>query len=249
MPLAVHVSPVAEDAAAGLGRTAAAPVVLLHGFASSGRADFVATGLADALTAAGRTAVVVDLPAHGGNAALAPDAATTAAVVAAILETVDQAVGRGASVDVIGYSLGARLAWELPAASGGRVRRLVLGGISPFEPFAAVDTDELAGVLSGTAEPSNPITGMMAGMIQQPGLDTASLATLIGGLASQPFDPSAGAPAVPTLFIAGAEDPMSQGIEGLVAAVPGARLERVPGDHHGALASPELRDAALAFLA
>lgn len=42
---------------------------------------------------------------------------------------------------------------------------------------------------------------------------------------------------------------MTQGIEGLAAALPQATLERVPGDHRGALDSAELRAAALAFLA
>ena len=41
--------------------------------------------------------------------------------------------------DVIGYSLGARLAWS-PAATG-RVGRLVLGGLSPTDPIAGVDIE------------------------------------------------------------------------------------------------------------
>lgn len=229
------------------------PVVLLHGFASSGREDYVTTGWADSLAAVGRTAIVVDLPAHGANAPVLKKAqATTDGVVAAIIEAIDTAVPgqcRAASFDVIGYSLGARLAWELPAATNGRVRRLVLGGISPFEPFAAVDLAELAAAIAGEAEPSNPITGMMAAMIQAPGCDAASLATLIGGLASQPFDPAATTPDVPTMFIAGQDDPMSQGVEALAEAIPNAALEHVPGDHRGALDSAELRAAAITFLA
>ncbi|UOE44380.1 alpha/beta fold hydrolase [Agromyces larvae] len=248
MPLSTTVTPAVHRPAATAGGTDAPPVVLLHGFASSAETDFGATGLAAAIAAAGRTAIAVDLPGHGRNEPIADaSAATTSSVVAAIAAAVADAAPEASVVDVLGYSLGARLAWELPDATGGRVRRLVLGGISPFEPFAAIDPAELDAVLGG-AEASNPLTGMMAGMIQAPGLDTASLAKLIVGLASQPFDPAAGAPRVPALFLAGTEDPMSQGVEALVSAVDGARLERVPGDHHGALASPEFRAAALAFL-
>lgn len=236
-PLAVHTFEAAGDLP---------PVVLLHGFAASGAADYIATGWPTALTDAGRTVHVIDLPAHGDSPAVASVAeGTTTAVVAAIVAAIE-ATG-ASSVDVIGYSLGARLAWELPAA--GVVRKLVLGGISPFEPFAMIDLDELRGVVAGTAEPTNPMTGMMAGMVQAPGCDSASLVNLIGGLGSEPFAPAAGAPTVPTLFVAGEGDMMTGGIEELVAAVPGAELVRVPGDHRGALDSPEFRAAALAFLA
>ncbi|MBL3687546.1 alpha/beta fold hydrolase [Leucobacter zeae] len=244
MPLATHVT--APQTALVTG-SAPPPVVLLHGFASSADEDFLATGWAAAFAGAGRTTIAVDLPGHGGSPGIASAAdATTSAIVAAILEAVSQA-GATDEFDVVGYSLGARLAWELPAASSG-VRRLVLGGISPFEPFAAITADDLAAALSG-ATPQHPISGMMAGMISAPGRDTASLARAIAGLGSEPFSPGDGGPQVPTLCVAGSADPMAQGIEGLVDGLPRATLTRVPGDHRGALDSPEFRAAALAFLA
>ncbi|WP_022890807.1 alpha/beta fold hydrolase [Agromyces italicus] len=249
MQLATTVTP-AAGAAVSVGATVLPPVVLLHGFSSSGEEDFTATGWPASLAAAGRTAILVDLPGHGANAAIAdPSEATTSAVVAAIADAVAGSGVEAPSFDVVGYSLGARLAWELPAATGGRVRRLVLGGLSPFEPFAAVDPAELAEAIAGTGAPTNPVTGMMAAMIQAPGRDTASLARLITGLASEPFEPATGAPGVPTLFVAGEGDPMSQGVEALIELVPDARLDRVPGDHRGALDSPEFRATTIAFLA
>lgn len=223
------------------------PVVLLHGFASSAAEDFIATGWPEALNAAGRSVIAVDLPAHGENAAITAAAeATTSAVIAAILDTVSS-VAPGSAFDLIGYSLGARLAWELPTASP-RVRRMVLGGISPFEPFTAVDPVELEAVLGG-ADPANPLVGMMAHMISAPGRDTASLAQLIPGLASEPFAPQAAPPQVPTLLVAGSADQMTQGIEGLAEVLPQGSLTQVPGDHRGALDSPEFRAAAIRFLA
>lgn len=229
------------------------PVILLHGFASSGDDDFTATGWPRTFADAGRTTHVIDLPGHGRSPAVADAASgTTTSVVAAIAAAIE---GLGADqVDVVAYSLGARLAWELPAASTGRVRRMVLGGLSPFEPFTAVDLDalrRLTGVgMDADADTTgtDPLTGMMAAMVSAPGADTASLVALIVGLGSEPFAPEFGAPDVPVLFVAGAEDPMSGGIDQLVAAVPGAAIVRVPGDHRGALDSAEFRAAAVAFL-
>lgn len=222
------------------------PIVLLHGFTSSAAADYVSTGWLDAVNAAGRSALAIDLPAHGNNLPLDAAQASTSQVVASILATIDEVFPEG-PVDVIGYSLGARLAWDLPRTSP-RVRRIVLGGLSPMDPFGMIDTAELAAVLGGAA-PGNPFTGMLAGMISAPGNDTASLAALIGGLGSEAFNPAAGAPEVPALLVAGSDDQMMQGIESIVEVLPEASLTHVPGDHRGALDSPEFRAAAIEFLA
>ncbi|MCI0157609.1 alpha/beta fold hydrolase [Leifsonia shinshuensis] len=236
------------------GSSALPPVVLLHGFAADSDEDFVATGWPDALVAAGRSVEVVDLPGHGRSAAVSGAAATTAGVVKALSGVVAE-LDAGGGVDVVGYSLGARLAWELPAATG-RVRRLVLGGLSPFEPFAAVDVAAVARAAGGAdasadapaGPPADPLVGMMAAMVAAPGRDTSSLLALMAGLGSQPFDPAAGGPAVPTLVAAGVDDVMTTGLEAVAAALPDAVFVRVPGDHRGALDSAEFRDAAIRFL-
>ncbi|MGN6425800.1 MAG: alpha/beta fold hydrolase [Leifsonia sp.] len=223
------------------------PVVLLHGFAASAEEDFGATGWPGAFAAAGRDVHLIDLPGHGGSAAVDGDAARTSAVVAAIADAVD-GIAAGGQVDVVGYSLGARLAWELAAI--GRVRRLVLGGLSPFEPFAAVDVAAVERAAAGEAA-ADPLTAMMAGMVSAPGRDTASLLALMRGLGAEPFTPEApGAflPAVPTLVVAGADDGMTAGLDDLTSRLPHARYLTVPGDHRGALDSPAFRAAALAFL-
>ncbi|GAA1616700.1 alpha/beta fold hydrolase [Leucobacter chromiireducens] len=223
------------------------PILLLHGFTSSADADFLGTGWVEALHEAGRSVIAVDLPGHGRSAAIsAAEQATTSGVLRAIADTVT-AVSPSGPIDVIGYSLGGRLAWDLPQHSD-RVRRLVLGGVSPFEPFSAVDPAALAEALGGTPA-ENPLVGMMAAMISAPGQDTASLARLIPGLASEPFTPATSAPPHPTLLVAGEADPMTEGIAELAALLRGGTLRRVPGDHRGALDSAEFRAAAIEFLA
>ena len=225
------------------------PVLLLHGFCSSSSQDFARTGWPEDLAAAGHPSYAVDLPGHGDSPAVSsPDDGRTDSVVSALVRVIEQVIraSAGDQLDVIGYSLGARLAWELPNASGA-VRRLVLGGISPAEPFADVDLDQLRSAAAGNT-PASPMIGMFAGMITAPGLDAASLINLIGGLGSEPFDPNSSPPKVPTMIIAGADDPMSQGVESLVDVLPEGSLHRVPGDHRGALDGPEFRRAAVDFL-
>jgi pimeloyl-ACP methyl ester carboxylesterase len=221
-----------------------APVLLIHGFASSGAADWVGPGWPAALAGIGRGAWVADLPGHGGGLPAARGSAPTSAVVAALAD-----VARAASpepIDVVGYSVGARLAYDLAAT--GVVRRLVLGGLGAGDPFAGVDGDALAQAVAG-APVDDPRLGWMAQWISAPGLDTPSLVALIEGLGSEPFQPAARPPQVPTLFLSGAADGLGEGIEEIVALVPGAQFGHVPGDHEAALHSPEFRAAVLAFLA
>ncbi|MDR2998152.1 MAG: alpha/beta hydrolase [Microbacterium sp.] len=219
------------------------PVLLIHGLASNGSADWEHTGIVAALAAAGRGAIVVDLPGHGDGPALPRGAATTSDLAAALGELIAES-GQEQG-DVIGYSMGARLAWAV--AGTGRVRRLVLGALSPMDPFGALDVNALETAVGGAA-PADPIVGMFAQMLRTPGLDAAAVVGLIDALHAEPFDFHEDAPAVPTLFLAGVDDQMSQGVETLAAAVLGAELVRVPGDHFAALASPEFRDEAVAFV-
>ncbi|MEU4807361.1 alpha/beta fold hydrolase [Actinosynnema sp. NPDC023587] len=220
------------------------PVVLIHGFAANGTSDWPAERWAAPLAAAGREVVVVHLPGHvGGPAVGTPDEVTTAHLLRRIAE------GVGATeVDVVGYSLGARLAWDLAASGAVRVRRLVLGGLSPMEPFGAVDLAAARAAVQGGPPPADPLTGMITGMVSGEGQDAGSLLNLVEGLAREPFDPAGSAPEVPTLFVAGEQDPMVRGIDQIVARVAGARLQHVPGDHFGALAGDEFRAAVFQFL-
>lgn len=223
------------------GAPAGPPVVLLHGFASSGTADWPAQRWAGPLAEAGRETFVVHLPGHRDGPAVAAVEDVTTGV---LLRRLAAAVPDG-EVDVVGYSLGARLAWSLAAEEVLPVRRLVLGGLSGMDPFAALDPAALrAAVRTGTAE--DPLTAGIAGLVRAG--DTDSLLRLVEGLGREPFDPAAAVPKVPTLLLAGAADPMAAGIETVAARLPDARLQHVPGDHQGALAADELRTAVFGFL-
>ncbi|MFI5585318.1 alpha/beta fold hydrolase [Amycolatopsis sp. NPDC051758] len=222
------------------GRPAGPPVLLLHGFASDGATDWVSTGWPVALTSAGREVLVPDLPGHGSSPAL-PDSTPKS-----ITGELTLAVGDVSEVDVVGYSLGARLAWELPALLP--VRRLVLAGLSPHEPFGAVDLDAALAFAAGGRLPADPLTAAIARMITAPGRDPVALVRCIEGLRREPFAPRIGTIGVPTRFVAGRDDPVSQGIETLVPLVQGSDLLLVPGDHGGALRGGPFRTAALTFL-
>ncbi|MEV7008275.1 alpha/beta hydrolase [Streptosporangium sp. NPDC051022] len=217
------------------------PVLLLHGIASNGNGDWVEPGTVSALTDAGRTVVVVDLRGHGDSPAPVSAAETGAPAQAEdVLAVLD---GAGVETfDIVGYSMGARLAWAVAEAAPGRVRRAVLGGLSPVEPFTMVDVAALHKAVAEGVQPEDPFTGMIAGLVGSRGPERApGLALVVEGLAGTPFEPKAWPGTTPPVFVVGQDDMMTQGIERIVDLVGGAELVTVPGDHFGVLTGAEFR--------
>ena len=240
------------DGAAAAASSVGVPMVLIHGMASSAAQDFEGSGLLAALHGAGRDVVLVDLPGHGsaaGEAGAGEAGAVPVLSVPALLGQIAAGVAAlvDGPVDVLGFSLGSRLAWDLPAA-GLNVRRLVLLGLAPQEPFGSLDLEAFTSVVLEGAAPIDPLTGMIAGMVSQPEAGRVERVGLVAALGAIPFDP-ASAPSVPTLVAAGAEDPVAGSPEWAAGALAAGSTLVVPGDHVGSLLSPEFREAALAFLA
>ena len=229
----------------GTDRTAP-PIVLIHGFLSSADKSFGRTGWISQLSSIGRRGIAVDLPGHGTNTApINSAAACTSAIVRILAETITTEYP-DESVDVVGYSLGSRLAWELPT-HGTPVRRLVLGGLSLTDPFAGLTATELNAALQG--KNTDERSAMVASFIANSRGDSHSLAALVEGLGSEPFDVSRNAPAVPTLLVGGSDDPLVRGIAELAPTLPRGQYVLIPGDHDGAAMSAEFQEAALRFLA
>ncbi|WP_345608542.1 alpha/beta fold hydrolase [Streptomyces sanyensis] len=224
------------------------PVLLVHGFGSTGHRDWVETGIAQALARAGRPVLVPDLRGHGDSPA--PSSAREAGVAAHVEDLVAVLDEAGAaSYDAVGYSLGARLTWELPSATPGRLRRALLGGLVPAEPFAAVDTAALHRAVAEGTEPADPLTSAVAGMVRAHGDRAAGLALCVEGLRETPFAPRSWTGGVPPLLVVGDRDAMTRGIERVADLVDGCELLTVPGDHQGVLTGEAFRRTVLEVLA
>ncbi|QYM65398.1 alpha/beta fold hydrolase [Microbacterium sp. Se5.02b] len=215
------------------------PVAFLHGLASRGSQDWPESEWAGVF--GDRPRVVVDLPAHGASPSLGTAPTST------VLDALATAVGPD-EIDLVGYSLGARLAWDLARHPRVSVRRLVLGGLSAGEPFALVDLAAARASVSGGAAPADPLTGMIVHLASQEGNRPAELVDLVEGLASEPFVAGSDGPAQPTLLLGGMDDAMAAGIDDLARLLPDAHTQRVPGDHVAAVHTAEFRAATRAFL-
>lgn len=228
------------------------PVLLVHGFATTGELTWQPTGWVEALAAGGRGALVPDLRGHGGSGAPHDPEAYSPALLAADLRGVLDDEGIGA-VDVIGYSMGSwaalALAGLVPEIAPGRVRRLVVGGIGTVEQFAHWGVARVQAAIRDGAEVPDPafaLGPLMASLRRAPGVDTEALAACVDGMARHPLP--LGPTGVPTLLVAGEADPVAEDAD-VAARILRAELIRVARrDHITTLSARAFKQAALPFL-
>jgi 2-succinyl-6-hydroxy-2,4-cyclohexadiene-1-carboxylate synthase len=138
------------------------PLVLLHGFTQTAR---LWGPFGDTL-ASGHTLVGVDLPGHGGSDAVRADLPQTAELVHA---AVVSAIG-DSPVDLLGYSLGARVALHMAIKTTMALRRLVLigatGGIE--DPVARRRRAEADEATADALDTSGDVDGFIARWVSGP---------------------------------------------------------------------------------
>jgi len=241
----------------------ARPVLLVHGFASSSELNWVATGWIAALNDAGRRVVAVDLPGHGQSPAPNElDAYTPSRIRADILQVLlDQHVrplrdgDPGSGVDVLGYSLGARLAWEFGATQPQLVHRLVLGGAAARDPLADFDLVAAQRHLADGSPISDPTTAELLRMARLvPDNDLFALMSMVEAVKSEPFDPAHTVPPMPVLLVSGERDDVAGSLGELERLLRGrgteVREDILPArTHANAITSRDFKREAIAFLA
>lgn len=226
------------------------PLVLAHGFTQTGRLwGPFGTALGRA-----RRLVRVDLPGHGGSDTVRADLVASGDLLAA---------AAGEPADLLGYSLGARVALHAALQHPELVRRLVLiGGTAGIEDPDAraarrARDDALADDLERTGDVegflrrwlANPMWATLpadaAGLAERSRNSAAGLASslrLAGTGTQMPLWDRLGELRPPVLVLAGADDArfVAAGLR-LARAARSAALSLVPGAGHAAhLAQPVL---------
>ncbi len=104
------------------------PIVLVHGFASTKEVNWVQPGWVSTLNRAGRRTVALDNRGHGASSKLYdPVAYHSAAMADDVRALLDHL--KIARADIMGYSMGARIAAFLAVKHADRVRSAILGGL------------------------------------------------------------------------------------------------------------------------
>ncbi len=226
------------------------PILLIHGFASN-----VATNWRDAhwlrtLTAARRRAVAYDNRGHGRSQKLYDPnrygAPTMAEDARRLLDRLDIA-----RADVMGYSMGARIATFLVLAHPERVRSLILAGAGINLVRGMVGTGPLARALEAPTieDVTNDTARSFRAFAEKTGSDLKALAACMRGPREKIGAEDLARIAVPTLIATGSEDVIAGSGQELKNLVPGAQLLDIEGrDHMKAVGDPRFKQGVLDFL-
>jgi pimeloyl-ACP methyl ester carboxylesterase len=224
--------------------------LLIHGFASNLRVNWVSTSWLNDLLAADRRVIAFDNRGHGESGKphdpLEYPAPTMAEDARRLLDHL--AVERA---DVIGYSMGARIGAFLALAHPERVRRLVFGGlgegmvkgVGPAQPIAAALR---AASVDGISDQQALGFRVFA---DRTGSDREALAACILA-ARQVITPAELQKlTMPVLVAVGSEDEVGGSAGALAAIIPGAEAFVIPGrDHMKAVGDRRHKQAVLEFL-
>jgi pimeloyl-ACP methyl ester carboxylesterase len=230
------------------------PVVLHHGFVANAEANWVATGVVEALTSTGRKVIAPDARGHGrsekphdparyGEDRMARD-------LGVLLDTIDVPL-----VDLVGYSMGAIVSLIF-ASTDQRVRRLVVGGVGSGViecggvDRRAVPNEEIMQALS-VDDPSSlevvPAAVAFRRLADALGSDREALVAQASSVYRGEI--ALGDISAPTLLLAGDTDPLAIRPQVLADAIPGGTLELLSGNHVEVLGDPRFKRSIVEFLA
>ena len=230
---------------------AADAIVLVHGSASTHAVNWVNTLWVRTLTAAGRRVVALDNRGHGESEKLYDPVAYHSSAMAADVRRLLDHLGIERA-DVMGYSMGARIAAHLALDHPNRVRSLLLGGLG----IRLVEGEGLpSGIADAMEAPSladvtDPGARGFRFFAEQNRADLKALAACIRGSRQVLSRAEAASVSLPTLITVGAADGIAGSPHALAALMPQAEALEIPGrDHNTAVGDRTHKARVLAFLA
>jgi pimeloyl-ACP methyl ester carboxylesterase len=227
------------------------PVLLIHGFGSNHAVNWVNTMWVKTLTHAGYRAIALDNRGHGQSEKLYDPDAYTPAVMAEDARRLLDHLGIDRA-DVMGYSMGARIAATLALNHPERVRSLLLGGLG----IHLVEGEGLPPGIADAMEAASldvltdPTERMFRAFADQTKSDRKALAACMRVSRQNLSRAQVAQIYAPTLIAVGTKDPIAGSAQALAALMPNARALDIPNrDHNVAVGDMNHKRGALAFLA
>jgi pimeloyl-ACP methyl ester carboxylesterase len=226
------------------------PMLLIHGFGSNHKVNWVNPRWVDTLTRDGRRVIALDNRGHGESDKLYAPADYRTDRMAQDSANLLAHLGV-ARADVMGYSMGARIGAFLSLGRPDLVRSLVLGGLGdrlvdgsglPIGIAEAMEAPSLDGL-------TDPVQRMFRAFAEQTKSDRTALAACIRGSRQSLTEGGVAKIATPTLVAVGTRDPVAGDAHRLAAMMPNASALDIPGrDHNVAVGDRVYKEGVLAFL-
>jgi pimeloyl-ACP methyl ester carboxylesterase len=226
------------------------PIVLIHGFASSVRTNWIEPGWVKLLTGNGFRVIAIDNRGHGESEKLYDPALYTAPLMAEdVRRLMDHlAVPRA---DVMGYSMGARITAFLALKYPDRVRSAIFGGLGANMIRPMAGTGPIAHALEAASidEVKNATARTFRAFAERTGSDLKALAACIRGSRDPITREMVASLTCPVLVATGTEDVIGGSAEDLASLIPGAEALPIPRrDHMLAVGDRVFKEGVLVFL-
>ena len=227
------------------------PVVLVHGFASSARVNWLDTGWVDWLVQAGYRTIALDNRGHGDSVRLhhVEDYRLDkmSGDVLSLIEHLELP-----RIRAIGYSMGARILLDFASRHSERLEQLVLGGIGGAMAKAGLDREPIAAALLAPTldDVDDPVGRGYRLFADQTRSDRRALAACIRGYGRPVETTETDRITVPTLVAVGTKDAVAGSATELAAMIPGAEVLDIPNrDHMRATGDKVFKEGVTTFFA
>lgn len=226
------------------------PILLIHGFASNHGVNWVFPQWVKTLTRAGRRTIVFDNRGHGRSEKPHDPAAYSPWSLARDAANLLKHLGIERA-DVMGYSMGARIAAHFALTFPEKLRGLILAGLGVH----LIDGDGLpSGIADAMEAPSldaltDPTQRMFRAFAEATKSDLVALAACIRGSRRALSPEEAAKILAPTLICVGSDDDVAGDPRPLAQMIPQAEVLIIPDrDHNKAVGDRVYKDGVLAFL-
>jgi pimeloyl-ACP methyl ester carboxylesterase len=227
------------------------PVILVHGFASNIRTNWVDTGWVRHLTRAGYRVLAIDNRGHGQSQKLHDKADYSGPIMADDVRRLMDHLGF-ARADVMGYSMGARISAFLGLRAPERTRSLIFGGLGGNMVRGMAGTGPIANALEAPSidDVTNPTARTFRAFAEQTKSDLKALAACIRSSRDPLTAEDVGRLACPVLVAVGTLDVIAGPAEDLARLIPGAKaLALTDRDHMKAVGDRTFMRGVVEFLA
>ena len=226
------------------------PVLLIHGFASNVRINWIDPGWVSFLNRNGFRVVAFDNRGHGESEKLYDRDLYGAPLMAEDTRRLLDHLGIQ-HADVMGYSMGARITAFLALAHPDRLRSAIFGGLGANMVRPMAGTGPIARALEAASidEVQNPTARTFRAFAEKTGSDLKALAACIRSSREPISREMVATLKCPVLVAAGTGDVIGGQAEELAALIPGAEALPIPGrDHMLAVGDRVYKEGVLAFL-
>lgn len=226
------------------------PVLLIHGFASNGRVNWVNPGWVDGLTAAGFRVIFMDNRGHGESEKIYDPAAYPAASMAEDASRLLDHLGIEQAA-VMGYSMGARISAFLTLHHPARVARVIFAGMAARLMTGVAGSDQIAAALEAPSlrDVADREGRMFRAFAEQTGSDLKALAACMRSGRARITADALAAIRVPVLVWAGDQDEIAGEVGTLTRIIPGAQgLVLNNRNHMNAVGDARAKQAVVDFL-